>query len=188
MRNLVYSMMVSLDGFIEGPDPELDWAAVDDPLHQFVNDLVRASGGYLFGRRVYDVMAGYWDTAGANASAPAVEQDFAQVWQIIPKVVFSRTLERATEGTRILRDVVPDEINRMKQQAGGDMQLAGANLAESFEQLGLIDEYALFVHPVTLGGGKRFFAAMDTWRKLRLVETKQFDSGVLYLRYVRSSD
>lgn len=183
MRNVVYSMMVSLDGFIEGADPEQDWATVDEELHGFVNDLQAQFDTHLYGRRVYEAMAGYWNTAGDNPSAPVIEQDFSRIWTQLQKIVFSKTLATVEGNAQIVREVDAAEVNRWKAEPGKDMALAGANLAARFWELDLVDELQMVVHPVLLGGGRRMLPPLEGMRRLELLETRRFSSGVVYVRY-----
>ncbi|HSH82219.1 MAG TPA: dihydrofolate reductase family protein [Herpetosiphonaceae bacterium] len=185
MSSVIYWMQVSLDGFVARPDGALDWANVDDELHTFANEQARAMGTFLYGRRMYEIMASYWPTAHLDPSTPAVELEFAHIWNDKPKIVFSKTLDRVAGQARLLREVVPDEIAALKAQPGNDMGLGGANIATAFMRLGLIDEYLLLVHPVVLGRGIPCFPPLETTNRLRLVETQTFRSGVVYLRYQR---
>ena len=182
MRKVIYSMFVSLDGFIEGPNKELDWHIVDEELHRFVNDQQGAIDIHLYGRRMYEVMS-YWQTADTNPSSPAPEVEFARIWQKIPKIVFSKTLEQVEGNARLVRDNIAEEITKLKEQPGKDLELGGADIASTFMQLDLIDEYGLYIHPVVLGGGTPMFRALDNKINLRLVETRKFGSGVVLLRY-----
>jgi dihydrofolate reductase len=186
MRNLVYSMMVSLDGFVETPDRKLDWVIVDEELHRFANDQAREKGAFIYGRRLYELMADYWPTADEDPSAPEYIVEFARIWKDKPKIVVSRTLESVGWNSRLIRDDIAEEIARLKQQPGNDLAIGGANLASSVIPLDLIDEYALFVHPVVLGAGTPFFPPMEKRLDLTLVETKKFGSGAVYLRYRRA--
>ncbi|HYT78532.1 MAG TPA: dihydrofolate reductase family protein [Actinomycetota bacterium] len=185
MRKVIYSMNVSLDGFIEGPNRELDWSTPDEELHRFWNDQAREMGTFLYGRRLYELMAEYWPTADANPSAPEHVVEFARIWRDMPKIVFSTTLEKVDWNSRLVRDNIAEEVTKLKAQPGTDMDVGGPTLASSFMRLGLIDEYRLVVHPVVLGGGTPFFPALDNTINLRLVETRTFGSGVVYLRYQR---
>ncbi len=188
MRNLVYSMMVSLDGFVETPDRKLDWVIIDEELHRFANDQARKRGAFIYGRRLYEVMAEYWPTADADPSAPEYIADFARIWRDKPKIVVSGTLESVEWNSRLVRDNVAEEIARLKEQPGNDLEIGGANLASSVMPLGLIDEYGLFVHPVVLGAGTPFFPPLERRLDLTLVETKKFGSGSVYLRYRRAGE
>jgi dihydrofolate reductase len=186
MRKIIYSMLVSLDGFIEGPSRELDWGIIDEEFHTFVNDQQREFDTCLYGRRMYEVMM-YWETADQNPSSPAYELEFARIWQKMSKIVFSKTLEQVQGEARLVRDNIAAEVMKLKQQPGKNMELGGPTLAATFMRLGLIDEYRLFVQPVILGSGTPFFPALDDTIKLRLVETRTFGSGVVYLRYQRAN-
>jgi dihydrofolate reductase len=182
MRKVIYSMPVSLDGFIEGPDGKFDWAAPDPELHQHFNDLERETGAHLYGRRLYEVMS-YWRTAHTNPASTPVELEYARLWQQVPTIVFSTTLERVEGNAKLVKDNIAEEVARLKAQPGKDMDLGGAGIGATFMQLGLIDEYRLYVYPVVLGGGKPFFPALDRPANLRLVETRTFTSGVVLLRF-----
>ena len=187
MRKVIYSMLVSLDGFIEGPNRELDWPIIDEEFHKFVNDQQSEFDAYLYGRRLYEVMT-YWETADQNLSAPAYELEFARIWQKTPKIVFSKTLEQVQGNARLVRDNIAAEVAKLKAQPGKNMDLGGPTIAATFMQLGLIDEYRLFVQPVVLGSGTPFFPALGDTIKLRLIETRTFGSGVVYLRYRRADE
>jgi dihydrofolate reductase len=184
MRKLIYSMGVSLDGFVAGPDGEIDWSAPDEELHRFHNQQTREMGAHLCGRRLYEVMS-YWETADENPSAPEHELEFARIWKNMPKIVFSRTLEKVEGNARLVREGVVEEVAKLKEQPGKDMAVGGAGLASTFIKLGLIDEYRLFVSPVVLGGGTHYFPALEERINLGLVETQTFGSRVVYARYRR---
>ncbi|OAH12657.1 dihydrofolate reductase family protein [Streptomyces jeddahensis] len=186
MRKIVLMMSVSLDGFMEGPDGEIDWHLVDDELHSHFNEQLAAMGAFLDGRVSHELMAEFWPTADSDPTSSAPMVEFARIWRDMPKIVYSRTLERADWNTTIVRDVVVDEVMALKAQPGGDLALGGAGLAASFMEHDLIDEYRLYVHPVLLGRGKRLFEQADTMTRLRLVETRTFGNGVVLLRYQRA--
>jgi dihydrofolate reductase len=180
-------MSVSLDGFIEGPDRELDWHMVDDELHRHFNKQLSSMGAFLDGRVTYQLMAGFWPTADADPASSAPVVEFARIWRDMPKIVFSTTLERVDWNTTVRRDVSAEEILELKGQPGGDMMLGGADLAAAFMRLDLIDEYRLYVHPIVIGQGKRMFQPAAARTKLRLAETRTFGNGVVLLRYQRSA-
>jgi dihydrofolate reductase len=184
MRKLIYSMGVSLDGFIAGPGDNIDWSAPDEELHRFHNQQTREIGAHLYGRRLYELMT-YWETAEEEPSASDYEREFARIWKAMPKIVFSTTLERVEGNVRLVRDGVADEVVRLKEQPGKDLAVGGAGLASNLIKLGLIDEYRLFVSPVILGGGTPYFPPLDERINLELVETQTFGSRVVYLRYRR---
>ena len=182
---VIYSMSVSLDGFVETPDRSLDWVIVDEELHRFFNEQARETRTSLYGRRLYQLMASYWPTADEDPSTPDYMVEFSRIWKDKPKVVFSKTLDKVEWNSRLARGTIPEEIARLKEQPDNDMEVGGPNLASTFMLLDLIDEYRLFVQPVVLGAGTPFFPALDHKIDLRLVETKTFESGVVYLRYER---
>ena len=187
MGNVVYSMNVSLDGFVETPDHGLDWANVDDELHAWWNDRSRDAGVFVYGRRLYEVMAAYWPTAESDPEATPVMLDFARVWNPKPKVVFSTTLTTVESNSRLTRADVGTELERMRADFEGEIQVGGPTLAADFIRRDLVDEYHLVVHPVILGAGTPFFPNLEQPIGLRLVDTKSFASGVVYLAYQRAS-
>jgi dihydrofolate reductase len=184
MRKVIYSMGVSLDGFIAGPNGEIDWGAPEEELHRFHNQQTRELGAHFCGRRLYEEML-YWETAEENPSAAEHELEFARVWNSLPKIVFSKTLEKVEGNARLVRGGVAEEVAKLKEQPGKDLAVGGAGLAATFTELGLIDEYRLFVSPVVLGAGTPYFPALDERIDLELVETQTFGSRVVYVRYRR---
>jgi dihydrofolate reductase len=184
MRLLIYSMGVSLDGYIAGPHGEGGWAAPDAELHRFHNEQAHELDLHLLGRRLYEVMA-YWETAEEqNPSAPEHELEFARIWKQLPKLVFSSSLETVEGSTRLSRGDPVQEVKALKEQEGGPIAVGGATLAATLTAHELVDEYRLFVSPIVLGGGKPFFVG-DTHIDLDLIETRTFSSRVIYLRYRR---
>jgi dihydrofolate reductase len=183
-RKLIYSMGVSLDGFIAGPDGEIDWSAPDEELHRFHNQQIGELGAHLCGRRLYETML-YWETADENPSAAEHELEFARIWKDLPKIVFSKTLEKVVGNARLVRDGVAEEVARLKEQSTKDLAVGGAGLASTLIELDLVDEYRPFVSPVVLGGGTPYFPALEARINLELVETRTFGSRVVYLRYRR---
>jgi dihydrofolate reductase len=186
MRKLIYSMTVSLDGYIAAPDGGIDWTVPDEELFRFHTEQVQEIGVHLCGRRLYETMV-YWETAEESPLA-AEYVEFAKIWKALPKVVFSTTLESVVGNTKLARDGVGEEVSRLKDQPGKDIAVGGAGLAGACMKLGLIDEWRLFVSPVLLGGGTRYFPTLDQPINLELVETKTFASRVVYLRYRPVSD
>ncbi len=184
-RKIILMMSVSIDGFIEGPNRELDWHMVDDELHSHFNEQLGAMGAFLDGRVTYELMAGFWPTADEDPSATAPVVEFARIWREMPKIVYSRTLERAGWNTTVVRDVVAEDVMQLKAQPGGDLMLGGADLAATFMRLDLIDEYRIYVHPIVIGKGKPLFRPSDAKINLRLVESRTFGNGVVLLRYQR---
>jgi dihydrofolate reductase len=186
MRKLIYSMTVSLDGYIAGPDGAIDWSVPNEELFRFHTEQVRELGVHLCGRRLYETMV-YWETA-EETPLVAEHVEFAQIWKALPKVVFSTMLESVVGNTRLATDGVGEEVSRLKEQPGKDIAVGGAGVASACMKLGLIDEWRLFVSPVLLGGGTPYFPTLDERISLQLVETKSFGSRVVYLRYRRVPD
>ena len=185
MGKLIYSIGMSLDGFIAGPKGEIDWSAPDEELHRFHNRQTQEIGAHFLGRRLYEVML-YWETAEANPSATDYTLEFARIWKALPKIVVSTTLEKVEGNARLIRGDVAEEVAELKRQPGKDIAVGGAGLAATFTKLGLIDEYLLFLNPVVLGGGTPYFPALEERIDLELVETRTFGSRVVYLRYRRA--
>lgn len=179
---LIYSMSMSLDGFIAGPDGNFNWTAPDEELHRFHNERVRALGGHLLGRRLYETMR-YWETAHEDPAATDYTLEFAEIWNALPKVVFSRTLDEVVGETRLARGGIAEEVAELQGRSGKDVAIGGADLASEAIRLGLVDDFQIFVIPVIVGGGKRFFPQVDQRIDLELVETRTFASRVVYLRY-----
>jgi dihydrofolate reductase len=184
MRKLIYSMGVSLDGYIVGADGKFDWAAPDEELHRFHNEQAREAGTQLYGRRLYETML-FWDSIGDSAGPLMAE--FAGIWKQTPKIVFSTTLDRV-EGaqTTLAREDPVTTATRLKQEPGSELAVGGAGLASTLIEAGLVDEYRLFVNPVIVGGGTPFFPRLEHQIGLELAETRTFGSRVVYLRYTAS--
>jgi dihydrofolate reductase len=186
MRKLIYSMSMSLDGFIAGPDGGIDWSVPDEELFRFHHQQVQEVGVHLCGRRLYETMV-YWETAEESPLA-AEQVEFAHTWKALPKVVFSTTLESVVGNTRLARGGVGEEVLKLKEQPGKDIAVGGAGLARACMELGLIDEWRLFANPLLLGGGTPYFPPLEKGINLELIETRTFGSRVVYLRYRRTSD
>jgi dihydrofolate reductase len=184
MRKVIYSMGVSLDGYIADADGGFDWGAPDAELHSFHNEQARELGAHFLGRRLYEVML-YWETAEQNSDADEIELDFARIWLQLPKVVFSTSLKAVEGSYRLATEGIAAEVAKLKEQPGKDLGVGGAGLAASFAELGLIDEFRLFVYPVVVGGGTPFFPPLKEQLDLELVETRTFSSRVVFLRYRR---
>ena len=185
MRKLIYSMGVSLDGFIAGPGGEIDWSAPDPERHRFHNEELRELGAELCGRRLYEEML-YWETAHENPGIGQTELEFARIWQALPKIVFSTTLRSVEGNARLATRSLAQEVAALKQQPGKDLGVGGAGLASACVELDLVDEYRLFVSPVVLGGGAPFFPPTHERIDLELLETRTFASRVVYARYGRA--
>lgn len=181
MRNLFLFMMVTLDGFFEGPDHSIDWHNVDEEFNDFAIDQLDEIDTLLFGRVTYEGMASYWPTPVAIEDDPVV----AGKMNAIPKIVFSRTLDRADwSNSRLVKENIAEEISQLKQQPGRDLAIFGsANLTMSLLQMGLVDELRLMVNPVVLGEGKPLFADIHEKLNLKLIKTRVFRSGNVLLCY-----
>lgn len=180
-------MTTSLDGFIAGPDGEIDFSAPDEELFRFHTEQVRELGVHLLGRRLYETMV-VWETMDEQPSVTESHLEFARVWKALPKIVFSTSLESVVGNARLARDGLADEVARLKEQPGQDIGVGGAALAASLAAHGLIDEYRIFVAPVVLGAGTSYFSPVDDRIPLELVETRTFGSRVVYLRYRSAVD
>jgi dihydrofolate reductase len=182
MSKLIYSAITSLDGYVADEDGNFDWAAPDEEVHSFVNDLERSVGTYLYGRRMYEVMV-FWETAHTLADQPPFVRDFAQIWQAADKIVYSNTLEKASSArTRIERAFDPEAVRQMKTSAADDITVGGPDLAGQAIKAGLVDECHLFVAPVVVGGGNQSLPN-DVRLELDLVDERRFGNDVVYLRY-----
>jgi dihydrofolate reductase len=182
VARLIYAAIASLDGYVEDEQGNFDWAAPDEELHAYVNDLERPIGTYLYGRRMYETMV-YWETAGTAADEPAVISDFAAVWRAAEKVVFSRTLRTVTSSrTRLEPDFDPTAVRQLKESATRDITIGGAELAGRAMAAGLVDECHLFLCPIIVGGGKSALPREGCVR-LELLAEHRFSSGVMHLHY-----
>jgi dihydrofolate reductase len=182
MAKLIYSAITSLDGYVADENGNFDWAAPDEEVHRFVNDLERPIGTYLYGRRIYETMV-YWETAHTLPDQPPFIQDFAGIWQAADKIVYSKTLDTPSSArTRIERDFDPDAVRRMKASAERDISVGGPDLATQAIKAGLVDEYHLFLTPIIVGGGKQ--SLPDNVRlELELLDERRFGNGVVHLHY-----
>jgi len=185
MRNVILLMHVSLDGFVAGPNGEMDWIRFDDQLVDDTAALTATADTALFGRVTYQMMADYWPTAADSPDATKHDIDHARWVNQAPKLVFSRTLENvAWQHSRIVRDHIPEEIARLKAQPGKNLLMIGSTTtAHTFMQLGLIDEYRINVNPVVLGAGSALFADIKDQLNLHLLSAKAYASGVVGLHY-----
>ncbi|MEU6525215.1 dihydrofolate reductase family protein [Streptomyces sp. NPDC046924] len=183
MRSVTYSMNVSLDGYIVGPDGGFDWTPPDEEVFRFWTDEIRQVGVHLLGRRLYETML-YWETADQNPSLDFSTLEFAALWKALPKVVFSTTLSAVRGRARLASGGLAEEIERLRAEPeDGDIAIGGATLAAEAAASGLIDEYRAVVYPVLVGGGTPFFPRHERRVGLELVETHTFGSRVVYLRY-----
>jgi dihydrofolate reductase len=182
MAKLIYSAITSLDGYINDENGNFDWAAPDEEVHRFVNDLGRPVGTYLLGRRMYDTLA-VWETMATDGDQSPAIADFAGIWRAADKVVYSRTLDTvATARTRIERDFDPEAVRRLKASADADLTVGGPGLAANAFRAGLVDESQLFLSPIVVGGGTP--SLPDKVRlELELLDERRFGNGVVYLHY-----
>lgn len=183
MRSVTYSMGVSLDGYIVGPDGDFDWTGPDEEVFRFWIDEIRGVGVHLMGRKLYETML-YWETADQDPSLDASRLEWAALWKALPKVVFSTTLSAVQGNARLASGGLAEEIERLRADPGeGEIAIGGATLAAQAAALDLIDEYRAMVYPVLVGGGIPFFPRDERRVDLELVETRTFSSRVVYLRY-----
>jgi dihydrofolate reductase len=183
MRNVTYSMGLSLDGYIVGPDGTFDWTPPDEEVFRFAIDQIREVGVHLLGRRLYEAML-YWETADQDPTLDDSMLEWAALWKALPKVVFSTTLSAVQGNARLASGGVAEEIERLRTEpAEGDIAIGGATLAAEAAASGLIDEYRPKIYPVLVGGGIPFFSQHGRRVDLELVETRTFRSRVVYLRY-----
>jgi dihydrofolate reductase len=182
VAKVIYSMAMSLDGFVETPQHELSWLTPDEEVHQFINERTPLTTA-LYGRRLYELMSAFWPTADADPDAPEIVVDFARIWRAMPKVVFSSTLKEVAWNSRLVALDAVEEVRRLKESSDQDFDVGGPALAASLIRGGLVDEYQPFVFPVVLGGGTPYFPGGDTPDNLTLLETRTFASGVVFLRY-----
>lgn len=182
MVRLLYSAITSLDGYVADEEGDFDWSAPDEELHTYVNDQERPVGTYLYGRRMYEVMA-FWETAQNLADAPPHIRDYTAIWQAADKIVYSSTLDAVyTARTRLEPRFEPDAIRRLKETATADISVGGPTLAAQALQAGLVDECSFFVTPVAVGGGTPALPA-HTRLGFDLVDQRTFTNGVVHLRY-----
>jgi dihydrofolate reductase len=182
MGKLIYTAITSLDGFIEDEDGHFHWAAPDEEVHAFVNDLERPIGTYLYGRRMYETMV-FWETAATGDDESAIFRDYAELWRGAQKVVFSTTLEMASSArTRIEATFDTQVIRQMKESARDDLAIGGAELAALAFRAAMIDECHLFLNPIVVGGGKPALPS-NVRTRLVLLNEGRFGNGVVHLHY-----
>ena len=184
MRNVVYMVSLSADGYIEANSGDPAWLVPDEELHRHFNELESSIDTHLYGRRFYELMAAYWPAASENPSAPSYEVEYARIWKSVRKVVFSSTLDRVDWNARLFKGNAAKEVARLKEQTGKNLSIGGATLASTLADHGLIDEYRLYIVPIILGGGKQMFQLHDRIN-LSLIEVRRFSSDVVLLHYRR---
>ncbi len=181
MRKIIFQMMITVDGFFEGPDRELDWHVLDKDFIDYAIDLLNAVDTILFGRVTYQMMAAYWSTPAAMEDDPII----AERMNNLPKIIFSPTLETVEwQNSRLVKGNIAEEVTKLKQQAGKDMVIFGSSdLAVALTKLGLIDEYRIIVNPMILGSGNTLLHGLNERLNLKLIEVKPFSSGTVLLSY-----
>jgi len=180
---VVYSMSVSLDGYINDAQGSLDWADIDEEIHSWFNDRARECAAFVYGRRLYETMVPYWPDALDDPDAVPVERDFAVIFRDTPKIVFSSTLESVGFNCRLVRDDIRAALPALKEEFDGELDVGGATLAAPLVAANLIDEYRVVVHPVLLGGGTPFFPVNAGRLDLEATGTHRFDNGATLLTY-----
>ncbi|HJS96588.1 MAG TPA: dihydrofolate reductase family protein [Solirubrobacteraceae bacterium] len=182
MAKLIYSAIASLDGYIEDEHGTFEWAAPDEEVFAFINELEQPIGTYLYGRRMYETMV-FWETVSTNGDQSPAARDFTQIWRAAEKIVYSRTLETVSSArTRIEREFNPDAIRRLKESSRSDITVGGADLAGQALAEALVDECHLLLGPILVGGGKRALPA-NVHSRLELLAERRFASGVVHLHY-----
>jgi dihydrofolate reductase len=183
MGKVIFLMNVSLDGYIETPDHSLDWTIVDEELLAWFNERTRSIEAIVYGRRLFEVMNAYWPTAESDPAATGPMLEFARIWNAKPKVVVSSSMQEAPAGWRLTSGDPETILGELRRDFSGDLEIGGPTLAAPIIRRGLVDEYQLVVHPVILGGGTPFFPDLERPAGLRLLETRTFSSGVVYVGY-----
>jgi dihydrofolate reductase len=183
MGKVIFLMNVSLDGYIETSDHSLDWATTNDELHTWFNERLRSTEVSVYGRRLFDLMNAHWPTVESDPAATGPMLEFGRIWNAKPKVVVSGSMREAPPAWRLMSGDPESILEELRRDFSGDIEIAGPTLAAGFIQRGLVDVYQLVVHPVILGGGKPFFPDLERPAGLRLLETRTFSSGAVYLGY-----
>ena len=183
MGRLTFGMNVSLDGYVAAPGDELGWGEPNDEVFQWWSDRVGSTGLSLYGRRLWEMMSSSWPNVERQPTATPAEVEYSRRWMDMPKVVFSSTITDVDWNARLVDGDAVEEIAKLKSEAGPDMDIGGVRLAASAMRAGLIDEYILVTYPVLVGGGKPFFAPLDNWVNLNLVESRSFPDGIRLTRY-----
>ncbi|PRY68480.1 dihydrofolate reductase [Glaciihabitans tibetensis] len=187
MRKVIYAYLVSVDGYVTGPDGSFDWAEPDPEVHQHFNDLEATLDTHFYGRNMWEVMSSFWPDAGNNPDAPAVEVEYAEAWNRVEHIVFSSTLTEVGHGATLATGSPASIIAELKARPGKNIDVGGATLANSLLAEGLVDEVMLYICPFLIGGGKTMFSPLDHTVGLRLVNSRVFDSGIVHLHYERKS-
>jgi dihydrofolate reductase len=182
LAKLIYTAITSLDGYVADEFDKFDWAVPSEAVHNYINELERPIGSYLYGRRLYEVMVG-WETVHAESDQPPYIRDYATIWQTAEKTVYSKSMERVSSSrTRIERDFDPDKIRMMKETSVRNLSIGGPNIAAQAIKAGLVDEYHFFVTPILVGGGKQCLPE-KVRLKLELLDECRFDNGMVHIHY-----
>ncbi|MEX2457216.1 MAG: dihydrofolate reductase family protein [Balneolaceae bacterium] len=181
MRKIIYAQLTSLDGYIEDSDGKIEWTKPDEELHRHFNELEKNLDINFYGRGTSEAMD-FWLTAEELPDLEEHEYEYARLWKETRRIVFSKTLDKIEGNAELRTEVNPDEIRELKNQPGGDLTVGGASLASTFIQLGLVDEFRVYIHPVAIGGGKPMFPIHQKLN-LKFVESKTFHGGVMMLKY-----
>ncbi len=182
MGKLIYSAIASLDGYVEDDTGAFGWAVPDEEVFEFINDLERPIGTYLYGRRMYETMQ-FWETEGTGEDSSRASRDFAHIWRAAEKVVYSRTLAQpSSRRTRIERNFDADGVRALKAASGSDLTVGGAHLAGQALMAGLVDECNLFLTPIVVGAGKPALS-QGVRARLELLDERRFGQGVVHLHY-----
>jgi dihydrofolate reductase len=184
MGKLIYLLNVSVDGFIETPDHSLDWATIDDEIHSWFNEQTRPLDATLYGRRMYETMSAYWPTGEEDPASTETTREFARIWNPMPKIVFSNSLDSVEHNSRLVRGDVATVLDELRREFDGELGVGGPDLAGQFVRRGLVDEYRLVVHPVVLGAGTPFWPELEAPLALRLVDRHAFGAGPVVETYV----
>ncbi|MGE0600397.1 MAG: dihydrofolate reductase family protein [Dehalococcoidia bacterium] len=182
MGKIIYSMNLSLDGFIEGPDGRFDWSEPDEELHRHFNEREAHTGYHLFGRRMYELMNGFWPTADQLPDAPDYIAEYARLYRAVPNIVFSRTLQSVDENSRLVRENIAEEVASLKASTDKELALGGPGIAAEFTRLGLVDEYWLYYVPAIVGGGKPMFGGVDQPMRMEMLGVDTFGGGTTLVR------
>ena len=184
MTRLIYLLNVSLDGYTASPDGGTEWGTVDEEIHSWFNEQMRGLDATLYGRRMYETMAAYWPTGEDDPAGTETTREFARIWNPLPKVVFSNSLDRVEHNSRLVRGDVATVLDELRAEFSGAIGVAGPNLAHQFMRHGLVDEYQLVVHPVVIGAGTPYWPDLEKPLGLRPVERRTFGSGTELRTYV----
>jgi dihydrofolate reductase len=181
MRKIIVSNLVSLDGYFEGPNGELDWFTVEDEFFAYAKEMLNSMDYILFGRKTYQMMASYWTTPEAKLDDPVI----AGKMNALPKIIFSKTLDKVEwENSSLIKNNIKETVLKLKEQPGKDMVILGSgSIVSAFTQMGIIDEYRIIINPVILGQGKLHFSGSLDRKILKLTDIKRFSSGVVILYY-----